>query len=145
MPPTEPLTCIAGTTWAKEMDIRDPIDDEYEPAANSRDEVRLVEVGAWTEQHIKLVNNDRRQLRNAFALPKVAVTKTPSLDLVMAVQCSKSMKTNDNVLVCLQALTINAVRPLTHTLEKLNADEVGYVVESAITLIGNASSQMSIL
>ena len=47
---------------------------------------------------------------------------------------------------------LNAVGPLTHILEKLNsdkcgidADQVGYVVESAITLIGNASSQMSIL
>ena len=50
----------------------------------------------------------------------------------MAAQCSKSTKTNDKVLAHLQALT-------------LDADEVGYAVESAITLIGNASSQMSIL
>ena len=85
------------------MDIHDPIKDEDEAAANSRNEVHLVEVGAWTEQHIKrsfasMSNNDRCQLRNAFVLLKGAVTKTPSLDPVMAVQCSKSTKTNDKVL-----------------------------------------------
>ena len=56
------------------MDIRDPIEDEDEAAVNSRNEVRLVEVGARTEQRIKrsftsMSNNDRHQLRNAFALP----------------------------------------------------------------------------
>ena len=91
-------------------------------------------------------NNNRHQLKNAF------VTNTPSLDPVMAAQCLKCTKTNDKVLARLQALTLNTVGPLIHLLEKLNseeseidADEVGYAVESAITLIGNASSQNSIL
>ena len=99
-----------------------------------------------------MLDNDRRQLRNAFALLKVAVTKTPSLDPVMAVQCSKSMKTNDKVLASLQALRLDAVGPLIHILEKfnsdkseINADKVCYVVESTITLIRNASSRMSSL
>ena len=43
--PPEPSTHIEGTTWAEEMDIRNPIDEEDEAAATSRDEVRLVEVG----------------------------------------------------------------------------------------------------
>ena len=97
-------------------------------------------------------NNDIRQLRNAFALPKVAVTRIPSLDPVMAAQCSKSMKTNDNILARLQVLTLDAVRLHTHILEKLNSDEseinankVGYAMEYTIKLIENASSQMSIL
>ena len=91
-----------------------------------------------------MTNSNRRQLRNAFALPKVAVTKTLSVDLVMAA--------NDKVLAHLQALTLDAVGSLMDTLEKLNsgmseidANEIGYVVESAVTLFGNASSQMSIL
>ena len=159
VPVPEPSSRIEGTSWAEEMDIRDPIEDEEveEEAGSSRDEVRLVEVGPRTEEHIKrsfvsMTNNDRRQLRNKFALPKVAVTKTPSLDPVMAAQCSKSTKANDKVLARLQALTLDAVGPLTDILEKLNSgeaeidtDEVGYAVESAITLIGNASSQMSVL
>ena len=55
------------------------------------------------------------------------------------------MKVSDKVLACLQALTLDAVGPLTDLLEKLNsdaaeidADEVGYAVESAITLSGPA-------
>ena len=87
-----------------------------------------------------------------FSLPKVAVTKTPSLDPAMVAQCSKSTKANEKTLARLQALTLNAVGPLTDLLEKLNsdaveidADEVSYAVESAIMLIGNASSQISIL
>ena len=116
LPPPEPSTRIEGTTWAEKMDIRDPIDEEDEAAATSRDKVRLVEVRPQTEQHIKrnfvsMSKNNRCQLRNAFALPKVTVTKTPSLDLVMAAQCSKSMKTNDKVSACLQALTLDAVGP----------------------------------
>ena len=155
VPATEPTIRIEGTYWVEEMDFLDPIEDEE--AVDSRDEVCLVEVGPQTEEHIKrsfvsLPNSDRHQLRNGFALPKVAVTKTPSLDPVMAAQCSKSTKANDKVLARLQALTLNAVGPLTSILEKLNSsdseiddDEVGYTVESAVTLLGNASSQMSAL
>ena len=98
-----------------------------------------------------MVDNDRRQLRNAFAPLKVAVTKTLSLDPVMATQCSKGTKTNDKVLAPLQALTLDAVGPLIYILKlnsdksEIDADKIGYVVESAITLIRNASSYMSIL
>ena len=93
VPVPEPSSRIEGTSWAEEMDIRDPIEDEeVEEAGSSRDEVCLVEVGPRTEEHIKrsfvsMTNNDRRQLQNKFALLKVAVTKTPSLDPVMAAQC----------------------------------------------------------
>ena len=149
-PVTEPTTLIKGMSWVEEMDILDPIEDEE--AVDSHDEVRLVEVGPRTEEHIKrsfvsLPNSDRRQLWNGFALPKVAVTKMPSLDPVMAAQCSKSTKANDKVLARLQALTLDAVGPLMSILEKLNssdakidADEVGYAVESAVMLLGNASA-----
>ena len=68
------------------MDIHKSIEDEEveEEASDSCDEVCLVEVGFQMEEHIKrsfvsMTNNDRHQLRNKFALPKVAVTKTPPL------------------------------------------------------------------
>ena len=154
----DPSTHIDGKSWAEEMDIRDPIEDGNDASSTGiRDEVRLVDVGPWTEEHLKrgfvsMKNTDRRQLRNVFSLPKVAVTKTPSLDPVMAAQCFKNTKANDKTLARLQALTLDAVGLLTDLLEKLNSDtveidtdEVGYTVESAITLIGNASSQISIL
>ena len=145
---------IEGTTWAEEMDLRDPVDED-DTEVLARDEVRLVEVGARTEQHltrsfVSINNLERRQLRSAFALPKVAVTKALTLDPVMSSQCSKSTKTNDKALARVQALTLDAIGPLTDLLEKLNSDEVeisaedvGYAVESAVTLLSNASSQMS--
>jgi len=81
-------TRIEGTTWAEEMDLRDPFYEDYTEVA-AREEVRLVEVGARTEQHltrsfVSINNAERRQLRSAFALPKVAVTKAPALDPVMS-------------------------------------------------------------
>ena len=98
-----------------------------------------------------MLDNDRRQLRNAFVLPKVAVTKTLSLDPMMVVQCSKGTKTNDKVLARLRTLTLDAVWPLIYILEKLNsdkseidADKIGYVAESTITLIRNASSYVDL-
>ena len=64
----DPSTRIEGTTWAEEMDICDPIKDEDDASSSSRDEVRLVDVGPQTEDHLKrsfvsLKNTDRRQLR----------------------------------------------------------------------------------
>ena len=148
---------LTGESWAEEMNIRDPIENGEDASSTGiRDEVCLVDVGPWTEEHLKqglmlMKNTDRRRLRNTFSLLKVPVTKTPSLDPVMVVQCSKNTKANEKTLARLQAITLNAVGPLTDLLEKLNsdaveidADKVGYTVESAITLIGNVSSQISI-
>ena len=42
--PPEPLTRIKGTIWAEELDIRNPIDEEDEAAATSREKVCLIEV-----------------------------------------------------------------------------------------------------
>ena len=68
-------------------------------------------------------NTERHLLHNAFTLPKVAVTKTPSLDVVMVSQCSKSTKANDKSLARIQALTLDAVGPLTELLKLLNDDK----------------------
>ena len=110
------------------MDLRDPVDED-DTEVSARDEVRLVEFGARTEQHltrsfVSINNAERRQLRSAFALPKVAITKAPTLDPVMSSQCSKSTKTSDKALARVQALTLDAIGPLTDLLEKLNSDEV---------------------
>ena len=51
----------------------------------------------------------------------------------------------------MQTLNLDALTPLAELLEQINgekeitADQVGYAVESAITLLGNASAQMSTL
>ena len=74
------------------------------------------------------------------------------LDKVMAAHCSKSTKSNDWSLSRIQALTLDALAPLTNILELFNSgaeeipsDQVAKAVESAVTLLGNASCHISSL
>ena len=73
------------------------------------------------QSFVSLSNNDRVDQRNVYALLKVAVTKVPTLDKVMAAHCSKSTKSNDWSLSRIQALTLDALAPLTNILELLNS------------------------
>lgn len=144
------------------MDIRDPPGEEIDSpsvivSSATHTPWKVMEVSELTEQHLVcsftcLENEERHRLTDSFALPKVAVTKTPELDKIMAAQCSKSTKSNDQALARIQALNSNTLGPLTELLEKINKenadisfDQVGYAVESAIILLGNAFAQMSML
>jgi len=143
------------------MDRLDPPGEDGSPKPTTHAPWKVAEVSERTEQHLvrsfaPMDNKDRRKLADSFALPRVAVTKTPDLDKIMAAQCSKSIKTNDKALARIQALNSDALGPLTELMELLNReneedevpdlrDQVGYVVESAITLLGNAFAQMSAL
>ena len=110
-------TRIEGMTWAEEMDLRDPVDEKDETEGPACEKVLQVEIGTRTEQHltrsfVSINNTEQRQLCNAFALPKVAITKAPTLDPVMFSQCSKSTKKNDKALTRDQALTLTPFDPL---------------------------------
>jgi len=154
-----------GSSWAEEMDRCDPPGGEEDSsssvtATTSRAPRKVVEVSERTEQRLVrsfacLENEDCHRLADSFALPKVVVTKTPELDKIMAAQCSKSTKSNDQALARIQALNSDTLGPLTELLELLNKsveedvpdlqERVAYAVESAITLLGNAFAQMSVL
>ena len=126
------------------MDLRDPIDEDGDGIlATAHDKVCVVKVTQRTQKH--LTRSFISHLRNAFTLP--LVTKTPSLDVVMVAQCSKSTKANEKSLTRIQALMLDAIIPLTKLLDILNNEEkevtLGYAV--AITLLGMASAQMSTL
>lgn len=154
-----PSTRIPGTSWPEEMDRIEPLDDDDTPDADvtCSEGARVAEVSEATQELLKrsfvsLKNPKRLQTRNAFALPKVAVTKAPSLDHVMASQCSKSTKSNDWSLSRIQALMLDAIAPLSQAMElfhsdaeEISSEQIAKAVESAITLLGNASSQMSSL
>ena len=97
---TNPRARIPGTSWAEEMDVLDPInngedDPEEDPdndatsQADAPGQLSVVEVSQRTEEHllrsfVSMKNADRRRLADSFSLPKVAVTRTPSLDAVMS-------------------------------------------------------------
>ena len=100
------------------MDLRDPIDEDGDGTlATAHDEVCVVKVTQCTQEH--LTRSFISHLCNAFTLPRVAVTKTPSLDVVMMAHCSKSTKANKKSLTRIQALMLDAVIPLTKLLDIL--------------------------
>ena len=60
----DPSTCIDGTSWAEEMDISDPIENEDDASSSSPNKVHLVDMGPQTEDHLKrnfvsMKNTDR--------------------------------------------------------------------------------------
>ena len=108
-------------TWTEEMDAIDPPgegEDSSSPVnPTPRAPRKVVEVSECTEQHLVhsftcMDNEERRRLTDSFALPKLAVTKTPELDKIMAAQCSKSTKSNDQAQSRIQALSSDALGPL---------------------------------
>ena len=151
---TDPsLQHIQGASWAEEMEILQlQGDEDLYGSVKSKRPTRVARVMPATEALLKrsfvsLVNEDCVDERNVYALPKVAVTKVPSLDKVMATHCSK---TNDWTLSRIQALTLDALAPQTSILELFNLDAeeiqsevVAKAVESAVVLLGNASSHIS--
>ena len=153
-----PIERIPGTSWSEEMDIVQPLDDNTPDADVTCPEgARVAEVSQATADLLKrsfvsIKNKKRLATRNVYALPKVAVTKAPSLDQVMASQCSKSTKSNAWILSRIQALMLDAMAPLSEVMElfhsdaeEISSEDIAKAVEAAITLIGNASSQLSTL
>ena len=61
----DPSTRINGKSWVEEMDTRNPIEDGEDASSSGiRDEVRLVDMGPQTEEHLKrgfvsMKNTDR--------------------------------------------------------------------------------------
>ena len=96
-------------------------------------------------------NTDRRQLWQQFIVPDMLFTTTPRLDKVMAAECSKSLKSTDNLLSRIQVLFLDAVGPLSGLLDKVNngaevsIDDMEDAVKAALTFVGNASSQCTSL
>ena len=76
--------------------------------------------------------------------------KAPFLDAMMGTQCSKAMKSADRSMSKLQGLVLDAIGPLTQLLEVVNddqarvtTDQISEAVETAISLLANASYQIS--
>ena len=70
----------------------------------------------------------------------------------MASECSKSCKSMDHSLYTLQGLILEAIGPLSQLLEAVNdpdpqvsMDQVGEAVETAISLLANASNKASLM
>ena len=58
-------------------------------------------------------NADRLTLRCQFLVPEIPINMAPKLEKVMGAECQSGVKSTDTALACLQALTLNAIGPLT--------------------------------
>ena len=101
-------------------------------------------------------NADRLTLRRQFLVPEMPITMAPKLDKIMGAECQSGMNSTDTALARLQALTLDAIGPLTDLLEKIaacgNSSEdslnlqlqvIEDVVQSALVLQGNISIKFS--
>ena len=135
-------------SWAEKMELE------------SGDRLRPVKVGEATEAILQqaftpLKNADRLMLRRQFLVPDLPITMAPKLDKVMGAECQSGVKSTDTALARLQVLALDAVGPLTSLLEKMassgeSSDDamdlqiVEDAVQSALVLLGNATTQFSL-
>ena len=140
------------------MELEDEVEGQGDSPVDCTggDKVCLTQVHKSTEDFLckaftAVSNTDRRQIRQEFIVPDTPFTTAPRLDKVMAVECSKSLKSADNSLSRIQALFLDAVGPLSGLLEKVNTgteisiEDMEGAVKAALTFIGNASSQCTSL
>ncbi len=98
-----------------------------------------------------LTNSHCLEVRNRYPSTKVASTQTPQLNSYMKVELSATTKSVDRESARMQTFMLDAMAPLSAILDAdSNGNPLSYedtltVVESALQLIGNASSKMSLL
>ena len=137
-------------SWGERMELEDEQDTTSDRPGGEK--LRLTQVHRDTETFLReafnpVSNAERRQLRQQFIVPDTPFTTAPRLDKVMAAECSKSVKSADNLLSRIQALFLDAVGPLSQLLDgahsgsQLTIDDMEDAVKAALTFLGNASSQ----
>jgi len=139
------------------MDLRDQLLDDDDPTKDAA----TIKVVPVTERMNKLLNEafitkmagaERLKLWSKYTLPQNELTRAPFLDAMMASECSKSCKSTDRSLYTLQGLILEAIGPLSQLLEAVNdpnpqvsMDQVGEAVETANSLLANASNKASLM
>ena len=120
------------------------------------DGVRLVTVSAPTE-FLKgvfktLTNTEKKQqLKNQFTAPDLPLTLTPRLDMVWEAECYKGVKSLNQQLSEGQAFFLDTTGHLVEIIDTINTgkqlsiDDVEEHVKTALSLLGNAPSQLSTL
>lgn len=156
-PPKDAASNSHTTSWAEEMDVRDPLLDDDVPTKDSA-RIAVVPVTSRTNQFLddaftkKMSGAERRSLRSQYTLPQNDLTRAPFLDAMMGSECSKPCKSLDRSLYTLQGLLLEPIGPLSQLLEAVNdpdpqvtMDQIGEAVETAITLLANASNKLSLM
>jgi hypothetical protein len=124
-------------------------DDEDEESSETKG-VKLFKVGEKTEKFINAAfataatNTVRRQWRDKYGAPNTTATACPNLDKVIKGRLPAATKSRDRQLAKMQALTLDAVGPITHILEeavKGQLTQKGAIeaAQTALRLLSNAS------
>jgi len=95
----------------------------WENPADTED-VQLAQMLPTTTEHlvsafVSLNNSQHRQTRAQFIQPNLPFTRTPILDKMMVDECSKSTKSSDCHLACIQTFMLDAVGPLSDILDRI--------------------------
>ena len=158
-PPKDTTGHDQSSSWAKEMEVRDPLLDDNAPRKDAIS-IRVVPVTDRTNKFLnkafrftsKMSGANRRSLCSHYTLPQNDLTRAPFLDTMMASECSKTCKSMDRSLDTLQGLILEAIGPLSQLLEAVNdpnpqvsMDQIREAVETAITLLANASNKVSVM
>ena len=109
------------------MELEDEVEGQGDSPVDRTggNKICLTQVHECTEDFLRkaftaVSSTDRRQLRQQFIVLDMPFTTAPRLDKVMAAECSKSLKSADNLLSRIQALFLDAMGPLSGLLEKVN-------------------------
>ena len=138
----------------KTIDFSDSDDDGDEHATKRNPLVEVSEESAMFLNNCckkSLTNAGRLEIRNKYPLPKVPSTRTPQLDSYMRAELSGTTKMADRELARLQTFMLDAMAPLSAILEaeasdkEMSWEENLTAVKTALQLLGNASSKVSIL
>ena len=114
----------------------------------------LIQLSEYTAKALKaafsrpLSNQAWLQARRPFPFPNCAVTKCPKLDPVAKQLLQREPKQADASLAKLQGLFLDGVAPLVHIVEgsqqgTLTTDQAAEAAKAPLTLLGNASAQLS--
>ena len=91
---------------------------------------KLVEVSEKTRNFLhkkctrRMLNSERKLLRDRYPLPKVPATRTPQLDSIMKQEASASTKAADKQPAKVQTLMLDSLVPLTTVVESHNKRNV---------------------
>ena len=143
---------IARLSWSEQMELEDEA-EYHDGHTTGGNKVHLTQVQKPTEEFLckafsSVSNAEQRQQLIVLDTP---FTTAQRLDKVMAEECSKSVKSSDHSLSRIQALFPDAVGPLSGLLDsvdkgtEVSIDDMEGAVKVALTFLGNASSQCTLL
>jgi len=93
----------------------------------------------------RLDYQDRLKVHNAYTLPKVAASQTPTLDSYIRNEIPATTKAVDKELSTIQMHILDALAPLSAILEGQDdtPDPMKVATTDAVKLLGNASARIS--